>query len=251
MQNGIWKCFRGARTYQQPTSCLRATCRQPAQQLQSCRPNSTTAQKAAGPTVQLPAQQHKNNLRAACSTAQELPAQQHKNNLRAAGSTAQELPAQQLPPTARASARRSQTAPEHGVALPNGSRAPRASSKCPRSNSRAFCKHFRAPKIAGPTASSPQKSTDPQMTDFYPMSRNKACSYHRMGVDNTCHRESAPSFGSGRTHANFRQKGDRCFGPQNIEFHRVPLSCWVWRLASSFQALSEPLGPLLLHQIVH
>jgi len=127
----------GRGTYQQPASSLEATWQH--------------AQLKACPTAQgLPVQQLKSRFNSS-RPAQRLPAQQLKgcllNNLRPAHLTA---------PASGARKRAAQTAPEGGVALSNGSRAPRASSKCPRSNSRAFCKHFRAPEIAGPTASSPQ-----------------------------------------------------------------------------------------------
>ena len=78
LQNGIWKGFRGARTYQQPASSLEATWQH--------------AQLKACPTAQgLPVQQLKSRFNSS-RPAQRLPAQQLKgcllNNLRPAHLTA-------------------------------------------------------------------------------------------------------------------------------------------------------------------
>ena len=61
-----------------------------------------------------------------------------------------------LPKQLRSTTACIQTAPEHDGALPNSSPVLRAQEDCFRSSARPVCKHFRAPKITNPTASSPQ-----------------------------------------------------------------------------------------------
>ena len=61
-----------------------------------------------------------------------------------------------LPKQLRSTTACIQTAPEHDGALPNSSPVLRAQEDCFRRSARPVCKHFRAPKITNPTASSPQ-----------------------------------------------------------------------------------------------